>query len=67
MPLCNVTLQMTDGSAVEVECCRTCCGVWLDRWHFDNFLKMLYDSVVNPNVIAVCETAVRLSDLCDGR
>ncbi len=37
-PNCNVNLQMTDRSGVEIDYCPECRGVWLDRGELDKII-----------------------------
>ena len=39
-PLCNVDLQMTERSGVEIDSCPQCCGVWLDRGELDKIIEL---------------------------
>jgi len=38
-PKCNVVLQMTDRSGVEIDYCPQCRGVWLDRGELDKIIE----------------------------
>ena len=39
-PLCNVDLQMTERSGVEIDFCPQCHGVWLDRGELDKIIEI---------------------------
>jgi Zn-finger nucleic acid-binding protein len=38
-PQCNLDLQMTERSAVEIDYCPQCRGVWLDRGELDKIIE----------------------------
>ena len=38
-PACNMDLQMTERSGVEIDYCPQCRGVWLDRGELDKIIE----------------------------
>lgn len=38
-PVCNVDLSITERQGVEIDYCRKCRGVWLDRGELDKLIE----------------------------
>lgn len=44
-PVCNVSLNITERSGVEIDYCPKCRGIWLDRGELDKIIERNSESI----------------------
>ncbi len=47
-PVCNIALNITDRSGVEIDYCPKCRGIWLDRGELDKILERGAQQEIRP-------------------
>jgi len=47
-PVCNIALNITDRSGVEIDYCPKCRGIWLDRGELDKILERSAQQEIRP-------------------
>ncbi len=48
-PVCNIALNITDRSGVEIDYCPKCRGIWLDRGELDKILERSVQAEIRPS------------------